>query len=434
MKILVQHGHVIDPASGRDEVADVAVEAGRIRAIGQAPDGFAADRVIEAGGCLVLPGAVDLCARLGEPGGEHASLLESEMGAAVAGGVTSLVCSPDTDPVLDEPGLVEMLTMRAEQLHQAHVFPQGALTRELKGETLAEMAQLADAGCVAFGQAEHAIASTQVLQRALQYAATFGYAIWLRANDPWLGEGVAASGPLAMRMGLAGVPVAAETIGLHRILELLRSFGGSAPSVHVCRLSSAAGVELLRSARAEGLPVTADVSINSLFLTDLAIGAFDPRARLDPPLRQETDRAALSAALADGTIDALVSDHTPIAADDKLLPFGEAEPGATGLELLLPLTLEWGLEKSGPGLRRALAVITSGAAQVLGRALQSRVEGCGHLVDGGVADLCVVDPEARWRVDADSLLSQSKFTPFEGRELKGRVRCTLVGGRVAFER
>ena len=430
MKILIQHGRVIDPASGRDEVADVAIAAGRILSIGRAAPGFTPSRTIDAAGCWVLPGLLDVCARLREPGHEHAHMLESEMAAAVAGGVTSLVCPPDTDPVLDEPGLVEMLRMRAEKLHQARVFPQGALTRALQGEVLTEMGLLTAAGCIAFGQADAPIVNTQVLQRALQYASTFDYAIWLRPLDPWLGGGVAASGPLAMRMGLAGVPVMAETIALHTVFELLRSMAG-APRVHLARLSSAAGVALLRQAKAEGLRVTADVSIHSLLLSDADIGHFDPHARLNPPLRQAADRDALAAALADGTIDALVSDHTPVEADAKQLPFAEAEPGATALELLLPLALQWGQGAGGAGVLRALAAVTRGPAQVLGGALGTLQASCGRLVEGGVADLCVFDPAARWRVEPAALRSQGKHTPFDGRELTGRVRCTLVGGHWA---
>ncbi len=434
MKILIEQGRVIDPASGRDEVADVAIAAGRILSIGQVPADFAPSRRIGAHGCWVLPGLVDLAVRLREPGHEHARMLESEMAAAVAGGVTSLVCPPDTDPVLDEPGLVEMLKTRAERLHQARVFPQGALTRGLKGEVLTEMGLLTDAGCVAFGQADAPILNTLVMQRALQYASTYDYAVWLRPNDPWLGGGVAASGPLAMRMGLAGVPVAAETIALHTLFELLRAAGGGGgkgPRVHLCRLSSAAGVDLLRAAKAQGLRVSADVSINSLLLTEHDIGHYDASARLNPPLRQARDRDALAAALLDGTLDALVSDHTPVAADAKQLPFAEAEPGASGLELLLPLARQWGQSVGGPGLRRALASVTSGPAQVLGAALGTLQASCGRLVEGGVADVCVFDPEARWTVRPAELRSQGKHTPFAGSELAGRVRCTLAAGHLA---
>lgn len=436
MKILIEQGRVIDPATGRDEVADVAIAAGRIVAIGRAPEGFAPSRRIAASGCIVTPGLVDLCARLGEPGNEHAHMLESEMDAAAAGGVTSLVCPPDTDPVLDEPGLVEMLKMRAERLHQSRVLPQGALTRGLKGEHLTEMLELTESGCVAFGQADVPLLNTRVLQRALQYANTFGYAVWLRPQDAWLGAGVAASGPLATRMGLAGVPVAAETIALHTVLELLRAMRGSAgegPRVHLCRLSSAAGVALLRQARAEGLNVTADLSINSLHLCDADIGYYDSAARLNPPLRQSHDRDALATALAEGVIDALVSDHTPVVADAKTLPFAEAEPGATGLELLLPLALQWGQAPGGPGLARALQVLTTGPARVLGTALGTLQASVGRLVEGGVADVCVFDPAARWTVQPAALRSQGTHTPFAGRELTGRVRCTIASGHVAFE-
>jgi dihydroorotase len=276
MKILIQNGHVLDPASGFDAKADVAIAAGRILAIGKAPTDFSPAKVINATGCIVAPGLVDLAARLREPGYEHEGMLESEMAAAVAGGVTSLVCPPDTDPVLDEPGLVEMLRFRAEKLHQARVLPLGALTRGLNGEILTEMLQLAEAGCIGFGQAEVALANTQVMQRALQYARSFGYTVWLRPQELYLGKGVAASGPLATRMGLSGVPVAAETIALHTIFELVRATDAR---VHLCRISSAAGVELVRLAKAQGLPVTCDVSINSLHLTDLDVGYFDSRTR-----------------------------------------------------------------------------------------------------------------------------------------------------------
>ena len=438
MKILISNGRIVDPASGRDEQGDVAIAAGRIVAIGRVPAGFEAERRIDASGLIVAPGLVDLAARLREPGHEHEGMLESELNAAAAGGVTSLVCPPDTDPTLDEPGLVEMLKFRARKLSLCRLFPLGALTRGLAGEVLTEMAELTEAGCVGFSQADAAVRDTQVLSRALQYAATFGYTVWLRPNDPWLGGGVAASGAVATRLGLAGVPVAAETIALATIFELVRATGAR---VHLCRLSSAPGVELLRAAKAEGLPVTADVSINSLHLTDVDIGYFNPAMRLVPPLRQPRDRDALRAALADGTIDALVSDHTPVDEDAKTLPFAEAEPGATGLELLLSLALKWGQGAGGrdaaPGLMRALAAVSCAPVRVLGDALGSLSSSAGRLLEGGVADICVFDPEARWTALPAALRSQGKHTPFAfatgGTELPGRVRLTLVAGHVAHE-
>ncbi len=430
MKMLIQNGRVIDPASGFDEVCDVALAAGRIVGLGRAPAQFEPARRIDAAGCLVLPGLVDLAARLREPGHEHEGTLESEMAAAVAGGVTSLVCPPDTDPVLDEPGLVEMLKFRAEKLHQSRLFPLGALTRGLAGEVLTEMAELTESGCVGFSQADVPLASNQVLQRALQYAATFGYTVWLRPQDLSLGKGVAASGALATRLGLAGIPVAAETIALHTVFELLR---GTPARVHLCRISSAAGVELVRRAKAEGLAVSCDVSINNLHLTENDIGFFDSRARLSPPLRQQRDREALAHGLRDGTVDALVSDHNPVDEDAKTLPFAEAEPGATGLELLLSLALKWSLDGKVP-LARTLAVVTSEPARVLGGALGTLAASVGRLVEGGVGDLCIVDPKAHWTVSATSLRSQGKHTPFGGYELPGCVQWTLVGGQIAFER
>ena len=433
MKILIRNGRVIDPASGRDEVADVAIASGRIVSIGAATE-FSAERVIDATGLVVAPGLVDLAARLREPGQEHEGMLESELAAAAAGGVTSLVCPPDTDPVLDEPGLVEMLKFRARKLSRCRLFPLGALTRKLEGHTLTEMAELTEAGCVGFSQADVPLGDTQVLLRALQYAATYGYTVWLRPLDAALGKGVAASGAVATRLGLSGVPVVAETIALHTILELVRA---TRARVHLCRLSSAAGVALVRAAKAEGLPVTADVSINSLHLTDVDIGFFNPDMRLVPPLRQGADRDALRAGLADGTIDALVSDHNPVAEDAKNLPFGEAEPGATGLELLLSLALRWGRDHGLP-LHTALARVSCDPVRVLGDAVGSLASSAGRLVEGGVADLCVFDPAEEWALQPGMLASQGQHTPFAfahtGMALPGRVRFTLVAGTPAFER
>ncbi|MFN3810788.1 MAG: dihydroorotase [Roseateles asaccharophilus] len=433
MKILIKNGRLIDPASGLDRQGDLAIAAGRIVALGDVPADFEAARVIDASGLVVAPGLVDLAARLREPGLEQRGMLESELAAAAAGGVTSLVCPPDTDPALDEPGLVEMLKFRARKLSRCRLFPLGALTRGLDGEVLTEMAELTEAGCVGFGQAERPIKNTQFLTRAFQYAATYDYAVWLRPLDPWLSGGVAASGAVATRLGLAGVPVTAETIALHTIFELVRATGAR---VHLCRLSSAAGVALLRAAKQEGLPVTADVSINSLHLTDMDIGFFNSAMRLNPPLRQGRDRDALRAALADGTLDALVSDHMPVDEDEKMLPFAEATPGATGLELLLSLALKWAEDDKQP-LARALATVTAEPVRVLGPALGSLAASAGRLAEGGVADVCVFDAQTRWAVRPEALLSQGKYTPFaadvSGFELPGRVRYTLVAGHIAHE-
>ncbi|GAA4023915.1 dihydroorotase [Actimicrobium antarcticum] len=428
MKLHIQHGHLIDPANGIDAPHDVYIDDGKIVGIGNKPEGFAADHVLDASCMIVAPGLVDLSVRLREPGYEYKATLESEMQAALQGGVTSLVCPPDTDPVLDEPGLVEMLKHRARSLNQSHVYPLGALTRGLQGQALSEMAELTDAGCIGFSQADEPILDTNVLLRALQYAQTFGYTVWLRPQDPHLGKGgIAHSGPIASRLGLSGVPVMAETIALQTIFELVRATGAR---VHLCRISSAAGIDLVRAAKKEGLPLTCDVGAHYLHLTDHDIGFFDSHARLSPPLRSQRDRDALRAGVLDGTVDAICSDHAPVDDDEKLLPFAEASPGATGLELLLSLALKWAEEvvdpKAGP-ISRAIAKVSVDAARVIGLP-------AGQLAVGSVADLCVFDPLARWTVDAKALASQGKHTPFVGYELTGRVMATVVSGRLAYQR
>ncbi|MBI0326139.1 dihydroorotase [Burkholderia plantarii] len=424
MKIHIKGGTLVDPAAGTQQQADVYLAAGKIAAIGAAPADFHAAKTIDATGLVVAPGLVDLSARLREPGNEHRATLESEMAAAVAGGVTSLVCPPDTDPVLDEPGLVEMLKFRASKLHQAHVYPLGALTVGLGGEVITEMVELTESGCIGFTQANVPIRDTQVLLRALQYASTYGFTVWLRPLDAFLARGgVAASGPVASRLGLSGVPVSAETIALHTLFELMRVTGAR---VHVMRLSSAAGIALVREAKAEGLAVSCDVSANHLHLTDLDIGYFDAQFRLDPPLRAERDREAIRAGVADGTIDAICSDHTPVDDDEKLLPFAEATPGATGLELLLSLTVKWANE-ANLSLAQALSRVTSAPAEVLKLP-------AGRLVPGAVADLMVFDPAAHWLVEPRALKSQGHNSPFLGYELPAQVRATIVAGQLAFER
>ncbi len=418
MKLLVKGGRVVDPKSGRDAVGDLFLADGRIATVAGTPD-----RTINAKGLVVAPGLIDLSARLREPGFEYKATLESEMDAAVAGGVTSLACPPDTDPPLDEPGLVDMLRRRAKALSRARVYPVGALTVKLAGKQLTEMAELAESGCVAFSQANAPVADTQVLWRALQYAATFGFPVWLRAEDPWLAkDGVAHDGEVATRLGLAGIPAFAETIALAQLFELVRATGAR---VHICRISSAAGVAMLRRARHDGLPLTCDVGIHHVHLSDMDLGFFDSSCRLEPPLRSQRDREALATGLADGTIDCAVSDHTPVDEDQKLLPFAEAEPGATGLELLLPLALKWGMEKKLT-LAQTLARITSEPARILGVA-------SGRIEPGAPADLAIFDPQAAWRVTPQALKSQGKNSPFLGMELIGRVRATIVAGNVVYE-
>jgi len=423
MKILIKNGRLIDPKNNIDTTQDIYIAAGKIVGIGSGPAGYEATQTLDASGLLIVPGLVDLSARLREPGFEHKATLESEMQAAVAGGVTSLACPPDTDPVLDEPGLVEMLKHKAKQLHLAHVYPLGAITRQLQGKQLTEMSELTEAGCVGFSQADVAITDTQVLWRAMQYAATFGYTIWLRPEEPYLASGgTAHDGEVASRLGLKGIPAAAETLAIGSILTIARETGAS---IHLCRLSTAEGVEMVRAAKRQGLPVTCDVSINHLHLTEHDIGFFDPNCHLRPPLRGQRDRNALSQGVIDGTIDAICSDHTPVDDDAKLQPFGEAEAGATGLELLLPLVCKWADEQDIP-LPQALASVTSKSAAILAVA-------AGDLALHADADLCLFDPAVEWKVEAAALLSQGKNTPFTGLNLQGKVRYTLVNGQIVYQ-
>ncbi|MDP4029687.1 MAG: dihydroorotase [Gallionella sp.] len=423
MNIQIKNGRLIDPKNNLDAQQDLFIAAGKVVAVGIAPAGFVADKVIDATGLVVIPGLIDLAARLREPGYEYMATMESEMEAAVAGGITSLACPPDTDPPLDEPGLVEMLKHRAKNLSRAHLYPIGALTDALQGRELTEMAELADAGCVAFSQADAPLTDTRVLLRAMQYAATFNFSVWLRPQDSFLArDGVAHDGEVATRCGLPVIPVCAETIALSTMLALAQQTGAK---LHICRISSAAGVEMVRAAKRQGLAVSCDVSINHTHLSEMDIGFFDPNCHLMPPLRSLRDRAALRAGLLDGTVDAICSNHAPVDDDAKQLPFAEAEAGATGLELLLPLALKWAREENIP-LVSALAKTTLQPARILGL-------DAGHMSVGATADLCVFDPEAYWKVEPCALKSQGKNTPFTGLEVQGKVRYTLVDGQVVYQ-
>lgn len=423
MKIHIKNGRLIDPKNGIDAQQDLFIAAGKVVGIGQAPADFNPNQVIDASGLVVCPGLVDISARLREPGYEYKATLESEMLAAAAGGVTSLACPPDTDPVLDEPGLVEMLKHRARQLNLAHVYPLGALTRQLQGAMLTEMCELTEAGCVGFSQADKPITDTLVLWRAMQYAATFGFTVWLHPQDSYLAaNGVAHDGEVAARLGLRPIPAAAETVALATMLRLARETGAR---LHICRLSAAESVDMIAAAKTQGLPVTCDIAANHLHLTEYDIGFFDANSHLHPPLRSQRDKDALRQGLADGTIDAVCSDHTPVDEDAKLLPFGEAEAGATGLELLLPLTLKWA-DEQGLSLSDAIAGITSKPAAILG--LKS-----GHLGLQAAADVCIFDPAQYWKIEPRALKSQGKNTPFNGMELAGKVRYTVLDGNTVYK-
>jgi dihydroorotase len=423
MKLLIQHGRVIDPANQIDAVQDIYIADGKIAAVGNAPTGFKADKTINAKGLIVAPGLVDLSVRLREPGFEYKATLNSELQAAAAGGVTSLACPPDTEPTLDEPGLVEMLKYRAKKLNLAHVYPLGALTRQLEGKSLTEMCELTEAGCVGFTQADFPIVDTQVLWRAFEYAATFGYTLFLRAEDPYLAKsGVAHDGEVASRLGLKGIPAAAESLALATRLRIARETG---TRLHIARLSTAEGVELVRQAKQQGLAVTADVSAQHLHLTDMDIGYFNTMMHLRPPLRSQRDQYALCEGLKDGTIDAICSDHSPVDDDAKLLPFAEAEAGASAVELLLPLALKWANQHK-LSLSDAIARITTQPANIMGIP-------AGTLGVDACADIVIFDATEYWKVEASHLKSQGKNTPFLNLELAGKVHYTLVEGMITYQ-
>jgi dihydroorotase len=423
MKIHIQNGRVIDPMNARDEVTDLFIAAGKIVGIGQPPADFHANRTLDASGLIVCPGIIDLSVRLREPGYEYKATLESEMLAAAAGGITSLACPPDTDPPLDEPGLVEMLKFRAKNLPGPRVYPLGALTQKLEGKQITEMAELTEAGCRAFTQADAPMTDTNVLLRAMEYAATFGFSLWLRPQDVSLAHGgVAHDGAVASRLGLPGIPALAETVALATILQLARETGAR---IHLMRLSTRDGIAMVRAAKAQGLAVSCDVAATHVHLSENDLVGFDSNLHLCPPLRSLRDRDAIREALRDGSIDALCSDHTPVDEDEKQVPFGESSPGASGVELLLPLTLKWAREMGVP-LMRALDLISWKPAQILG------VAG-GNLSLGSCADICIFDEHADWVVTAKSLYSQSDNTPFLNHPMQGRVRYTVIDGHLDFE-
>ncbi|MFZ1493281.1 MAG: dihydroorotase, partial [Candidatus Competibacter denitrificans] len=386
MRTAICGGRLIDPAHRIDTLSDVFIAEGRIVGIGRPPEGFVADRMIDARRQIVCPGLIDLCARLREPGHEHKATIASETRAAAAAGITTLVCPPDTDPVIDEPAVVELIRRRAKATGKARVLALGALTHHLGGERLAEMAALKEAGCVGISDGGYPVSNTLVLRRALEYAATFDLTVFLTPLDGQLASGIAHEGPIATRMGLPGIPAAAETGALARDLELIRDMG---VRVHFGRLTCARSVELIARAQADGLAVTADVAIHQLHLTELDLAGFDSRCHVRPPLRRAQDRDALRAGLVSGVITAICSDHQPHEPDAKQAPFGDTEPGISALDTLLALSLRLADDDALP-LPVVLERLTCGPARILGLDY-------GQLQTGAVADLCVFDPAQVWQ-------------------------------------
>jgi len=423
-RLSIRHGRLIDPGNRIDERADIHIAGNRVVGIGPPPAGFVPEREIEAENRIVCPGLIDLCTHLREPGSESKATIASETAAAASAGITTLCCTPDTTPVNDTPAVTELIRRKADASGMARVLPMGALTRGLQGDQLSEMAALQRAGCVAVSNASVPIVNHLVLRRALDYAATFGLTTFLTPDDPWLrDQGCAHEGKVAARLGLPGIPEAAETVALARDLALASHTGAR---VHIRGLSAGSAVRMLANARSQGLRVTADVCAHQLHLTEMDIEDFDSRCHVLPPLRTDSDRDALRRALADGTIDAICSDHQPHEADAKRSPFPSTAPGISGLETLLPLTLRL-VEERVLSLAEAIALLTANPARILGLDL-------GHLGPGATADICIFDPDEIWVLDARTMTSAGRNTPFDGWELRGRVTHTLLAGRIVHSR
>lgn len=422
-RLTLRNGRVIDPASGLDQVLDLHVAEGRILALGTPPDGFEPERLIDATDHLVIPGLIDLCARLRQPGLEQKATIRSETQAAAASGITTLCCPPDTQPVVDTPAVAQLIRQTAEINGFARVLPAGSLTQGLKGKQISEMAALARAGCPVLSHADQPLDNTRVQRRALEYATTFGLTCFLHPADASLAEGgLVHEGRISTRLGLPGIPEAAETVAVARDLALAEQTGAR---IHFRGLSTARATEMLAEARARGIEVSADVSAHQLFLTEDDIATFEANALVLPPLRTETDRQALRAAVASGDIAALCSDHQPHEADAKLDPFPQVAPGMSALDTLLPLTLRL-VEEGLLSLSAALACVTWHPARILDLPF-------GQLRPGAPADLCLLDPQATWTLTPETMRSQGKNTLFLHQPLRGRACLTLLAGRVVFD-
>lgn len=422
MKLKIAGGRVVDPTQGIDQLLDIYIDNGAILAIGDEPEGFVAEEVIDATHQIVAPGFIDLCAQLGEPGQTRRGTIASETAAAAAGGVTTLVTPPNTIPVVDTTAVAELIQDRAQDSGFARVLPLGALTKDLAGEQLAPMHALATSGCIGFTNGRMPVPSSLVLMRALEYAATHDLLVVFQAEDRTLvGNGCMHDGSTATRLGLIGIPAAAETIEVSRCLLLVEETGVKA---HFGQLSCAGSVKLIEDARQQGLQVTADVAAHQLLLTDEQVDGFDSMFHVNPPFRSSADRDALRNGLVTGTIAAICSDHQPQDEIAKEAPFAATEIGISSIETLLPLSLLM-VEQGWLELPELITRLSSNPAEILG------IE-AGSLEVGSAADICIFDPELRWSPSPDQLRSRGKNTPFKTIELKGRVTTTLLGGIPVF--
>lgn len=419
--ILIKNARLIDPENKQDTQTDLYISDHRIAAIGNAPAGFVADEIIEANKLWLIPGIVDISARLREPGLEHKANIETETRAAASAGITTLCVPPDTDPVIDEPAVVELIHRKAKLAQQCHVYTLGALTAGLKGEHLSEMAALKEAGCIGVSNCRKPVLNSLILRRAFEYASTHNITVFINASDEHLSkEGCAHEGAIASRLGLIPIPYAAETVPIAQVLELIRD---TDIRVHFGRLSCARSIELISDAKKAGLKVTADVAAHQLHLTDMDISSFNSQYHVLPPLRSQRDMEALRLGVAEGTISSICSDHQPHEIDAKLAPFPATEPGISAVETLLPLTLK--LVENGIPLSTAIASITCNPAKILGL-------NAGHLAIGQIASLCLIDPDKEWVFTKADMLSHGKNTPFSGWNFTGKVVRTIIEGNTVY--
>jgi len=418
--LLITNARLLDPASGLDAPGAILIEGGRITSLtGAAAEGA---ETFDAGGACLTPGLVDMRATIGEPGAEHRETIASAAQAAAAGGITTLALLPDTAPALDDPALIEFVIRRGEATGSLTLLPYAAATKHCAGKELSEYGLLREAGAAGFSDGTHAIASARMMRLALSYARAFGAMVVQHPEEPSLaGSGAATEGELATRLGLPGIPAAAEAMMVARDVALARLTGGH---VHFGHVSTGAALDLIRAAKSEGLRVTCDTAPPYFDLNETAIGDFRSYAKLSPPLRREADRLAVVAALADGTIDAIASDHQPHDADDKRVPFAQAQAGGAGLATLLGVTLAQVHGGQLP-LLTALALMTARPAALLGL-------DCGRLAPGAPADLCLFWPDRAWQVKAGALPGKAQNSPFDGRALEGRVMATFKAGRKVF--
>lgn len=416
---------LLDPASGTDTHGGVIVEGETIVAAGaevSRPNVGGDCEIVECDGLCLSPGLVDMRVQFREPGEEHKETIDSASRAAAAGGVTALVGLPNTSPVIDDVAVAEFVARRAREVKLVKVFVYGAATRGLAGEQLSEMGLLLEAGVLGFTDGEKAIANARVLRRALTYARTFDALVLQHPEEPSLArDGVMTEGEIATRLGLRGIPAMAEAMMIERDLRLVEMTGGRYHAAHV---STAEALELLRRAKRRGLRVTCDTAPHYFALNENAVGDYRTFGKVSPPLRSEFDRQAVVAALVDGTIDVIASDHAPHDQESKRVPFAQADFGIVGIETLLPLTLEL-YHKGDLTLLGAIGKLTQAPADLLGLPM-------GRLAPGAPADLLVFDPDRPWRIDTSAFRCKSRNSPFDGRPVQGRVVRTVVDGRTIW--